>query len=145
MPHTYRLSCISLCSSILQLLNRVKSFGGHSVSVEGWVAKFALLCHFAGVSPSWSPEWLSEEKANNRVYATRKLTIPKDCILSITVFHVAVVLTKRRRERRRWTWAYLRRPCFCKVCGTGGIWNPECRIRNPFLLLFVENHFAFTI
>ena len=26
-----------------------------------------------------------------------------------------------------------------------GIRNPECRIRNPFLLLFVENHFAFTI
>ena len=35
VAHTYRLSCISLCSSILQLLNRVKSFGGHSVSVEG--------------------------------------------------------------------------------------------------------------
>ena len=58
--HSYRLSCISLCSLILQLLNRVKSFGGHSGSVEGWVAKLALLCHFAGVSPSWSPEGLSE-------------------------------------------------------------------------------------
>ena len=56
MAHTYRLSCISLCSSILQLLNRVKSFGGHSVSVERRVAKLALLCYFAGVSPSQSPE-----------------------------------------------------------------------------------------
>ena len=26
-----------------------------------------------------------------------------------------------------------------------GIRNPECGIRNPFPLLFVENHFAFTI
>ena len=24
------------------------------------------------------------------------------------------------------------RPCFCRVCGTRGIWNPECGIRNPF-------------
>ena len=43
MAHTYWLSCISLYSSILQLLNRVKRFCGHSVSVEGWVAKLALL------------------------------------------------------------------------------------------------------
>ena len=63
------------------------------------MAKLALLCHFAGVSPSCSPEGLSEQKARNRVYATRKLSIPKDCILPITVFHVAMVLTKRRRER----------------------------------------------
>ena len=65
------------------------------------MAKLALLCHFAGVSPSLSPEGLSEEKARNRVNATRNLSIPKDCILSITVFHVAMVLAKRRRERRR--------------------------------------------
>ena len=26
-----------------------------------------------------------------------------------------------------------------------GMRNPECGIRNLFLLLFVENHFAFTI
>ena len=43
-------------------------------------------------------------------------------------------------------------PCFCRVCGRDEIWNPESgiRIRNAefatlFLLLFVENHFAFTM
>ena len=66
------------------------------------MAKLALLCHFACVSPSLSPEGLSEQKARNRVNATRNLSIPNDCILSITVFHVAMVLTQRRRCRRRW-------------------------------------------
>ena len=50
-------------------------------------------------------------------------------------------------------------PCFCRVCGRDdtGIRNPESGIRNPesgirnaefatlFVLLFLENHFAFTI
>ena len=58
--------------------------------------------------PSWSgPSFVPACPEGNRVYATQKLSIPKDCILSITVFHVAVVLTKRRRERRRSTWVYL--------------------------------------
>ena len=40
-------------------------------------------------------------------------------------------------------------PCFWRVCGRDGIWNPESGIRNAefatlFLLLVVENHFAFT-
>ena len=65
------------------------------------MTKLALLGHFADVSSSRSPEGLSEQKARNRVYATRKLSIPKDCILEITVFHVAMVLTQRRRGRRR--------------------------------------------
>ena len=63
--------------------------------------KAASLSHFAGVSPSRSPEGLSEQRARNRVYATRRVSIPKDCILSITVFHVTMVLTQRRRGRRR--------------------------------------------
>ena len=48
-------------------------------------------------------------------------------------------------------------PCFRRICERDGIWNPESGIRNAeseirntefatlFLLLFVENHFAFTI
>ena len=64
------------------------------------MTKLALLGHFAGVS-SRSPEELLEYKARNRVNATRKLPIPKDCVLSITVLHVAIVLTQRRRGRRR--------------------------------------------
>ena len=27
------------------------------------------------------------------------------------------------------------RPCFCMVCRTRGIWNPECGSRNPFLVI----------
>ena len=145
MAYTYRLSCISLCSSTFQLLNRVKSFGVHSVSVEGWVAKVALLGHFASVCPSQSPEGLSEQKARNRVYATRRLSIPKDYILSITVFHVAIVLTQRGRGRRRWNVNYIYcPPCFWRVCGTSGIWNPECGIRNPFKCHLLE-HIIFSV
>lgn len=44
------------------------------------------------------PEGLSEQKTRNRVYDPRKLSIPNDCILSITVFHVAEVLIQWRRE-----------------------------------------------
>ena len=85
------------------------------------MAKLALLCHFAGVSSSRSPEGLSEWKARNRVNATRKLSIPKDCILSITVFHVAVVLTKQRREREGGERELIYcRPFFRRVCGTRG-------------------------
>ena len=81
------------------------------------VAKFALLCHLA----------------RNRVYATRKLFIPKDCILSITIFHVAMVLTQRRRGRRRWN-VNLLSAMFLQGLWKIGIWNPESGIRNsqPF-------------
>ena len=137
MAHTYRLSCISLCSSILQLLNRVKPFSGHSVSVEGWVAKVTLLGHFAGISLSRSLEGLSEQKARNRVYAFRRLTIPKDCIFPITVFDVAMVLTQRGRGRRRWNVNYIYGcpPCFWRVCGT-----VESGIRNsqPFSFFYLR-------
>ena len=98
------LSCISLCSSILQLLNLVKSFGGHPVSFQGWVAKLALPGHFTSVSSSRIAQKNCQNKnTRNRVYATRKLSIPNDCILSISVFHVAVVLIQWRRETRQWT------------------------------------------
>ena len=101
VARTYWLSCISLCSSVLHLLNRVKSFGGHPVSFQGWVAKLALPGHFTSVSASRiARKDCQNKKTENRVYATRKLSIPNDCI---TVFHVAVVLIQWRRETRRWS------------------------------------------
>ena len=48
-----------------------------------------------------SPAFLHRECPEVLSYATRKLSIPNDCILSITVFHMAMVLTQRRRETRR--------------------------------------------
>ena len=109
------------------------------------MAKVALLGHFAGISLSGSLEGLSEQKARNRVYAIRRLTIPKDCIFPITVFDVAMVLTQRGRGRRRWNVNYIYGcpSCFWRVCGTveSGILTSQ-----PFsFFLFEENHFAFTI
>ena len=93
------------------------------------MAQVALIGHFPGVSLSRSPEGLSEQKARNRVYAIQRLSIPKDCILSITVFHVAMVLTQRGRGRRRWNVNYINGcpPCFWRVCGTleSGIRNSQ--------------------
>ena len=40
-------------------------------------------------------EGFSEQKTQNRVLATRELSIPNDCILSITVFHVAMLLPNK--------------------------------------------------
>ena len=49
----------------------------------------------------------SEIRSRSRVFAPLKLSIPKDCIVLITVFHVAWVLTQRRRETTRWRWSHL--------------------------------------
>ena len=45
-------------------------------------------------------EGFSEQKTRNRVYATGELSIPNDCILSITVFHVAMLLPNREWRQR---------------------------------------------
>ena len=77
------------------------------------------------------------------------MSIPKDCILSITVFYVAMVLTKRKRERElekavNVSLFTVRRVVVGFVEGVeSGIQNAEFAI--DFLFLFVENHFAFTI
>ena len=107
------------------------------------MAKVALLGHFAGVSPSRSPEELSEWKARNPVYATRTLSIPKDCILSITVFHVAMVLTQRRRDRR----PVERELYILSAMFLEGLWNVrnlESGMRNsqPFQMSHVGAHYV---
>jgi len=130
VAHTCWLSCMSLCGSVLQLLNRVGGFGGHSVSVGGWVAKLALLCRFAGVSPSRGPEGLSAWRARGRVDAARWLSVPGGCTLSITVFHVAVVLTRRGGRRGRWGVIWTLSAMF--LLALLNVRNAGCGIRNPF-------------
>ena len=70
-----------------------------------------------------------------------KLSIPRDCILSIIVFHVAMAREKAVNVR-----AYLLSAMFL----IGFVEGVESGNRNLgfatlFLLLFVENYFVFTI
>ena len=60
---------------------------------------------YLAISPAFLQSEVQKDCQNRKreigVNATRKLSTPKDCILSITFFHVVMVLTQRRRGRRR--------------------------------------------
>ena len=96
------------------------------------------LLYFA-TSPAFRHREVQKDCPNRKreigVYATLNLSIPKDCILSITVFHVSMVLTEGREGGER-ELIYCP-PCFCKVSGREGIWNPESGMRNSQPISFL--------
>ena len=93
------------------------------------------------------------KKARNRVFVTRRLSIPNEFILLITVFHVAIVLMQRRKVKAmKLINRYLLSAMFLE-----GLWkvrNLESEIRNAEFAFFqvsavrvfpfslTENHFA---
>ena len=106
------------------------------------MAKLALLCLFAGVSPSLSPEGLSEKKARNRVNATRNLSFPKDCILSCFPCGYGYNQTKKGEKAVDVSLFTVRHVFVEFVEGENlesGIRNPESGMRNsqPFSFCYL--------
>ena len=100
MARTYWLSCILLCSSMFSYWIVLKVLAAIQFrSNDEWRnMPYLAISQVLTFSITNRPEGLSEQKTRNRVYDPRKLSIPNDCILSITVFHVAEVLIQWRME-----------------------------------------------
>ena len=81
------------------------------------------------------PEEFPEYKARNRVFVTRGLSIPNEFILLITVFHVAIALMQRRREKAmKLINRYLLSAMFLE--GLWNVRNVESGIRNAEFAFF---------
>ena len=154
MARTYWICCISLCSSILQLLNLDKSFDGHPVSFQGWVARLPLPGHFTSVSPSR----IAQKDCQNRKREIEYMPLETCPFLTTanfqSLFSMWLCFLPNKEGRQSGEHELICCPS-CLRMGLRNARNLESGMREftifqiftcwsiPFL--FVENHSTFTV